>query len=324
MKSHEMIWSCLLHLGANMWQDKDAPVCHDDFHKTKYTNVYWDDNLRFDRDTFHKITEKLPELGINTVLIDVGDGIRYDSHPEIGVNGALTPDELREEVRRLRTLGLDPVPKLNFASSHDAWMGQYERMLSTGVYREVVSDLIHEVCDIFEKPTYFHLGMDEETAENQAAYGFSVVRAEALWWKDFYHMISCCERENTRPWMWSDYFYNHRELFATKMPKTVLQSNGHYWALKGLQGDQGVNGYRYRAFFELEELGFDQVPVVTTWAMHNNAWQIGEHLARENMKGIKGFMSAAWMLTYPINYYDILGDAARVGDVRDNFGNCFK
>lgn len=323
MKRPDMIWSCLLHLGANMWQDKNAPPQPDDIHKTKYTNVYWDDDLRFDRDTFRRVTEKLPELGINTVLIDVGDGVRYDSHPEIGVNGALTPDELRNEVRRLRALGLDPVPKLNFASSHDAWLGKYERMLSTDVYRDVVSDLIHEVCEIFEKPTYLHLGMDEETAQNQAAYGYSVVRAEALWWQDFYHMISCCERENARPWMWSDYFYNHKELFATKMPKTVLQSNGHYWALKGPKGDQGVNGYRYRAFFELEELGFDQVPVVTTWAMHNNAWQIGEHLAREGMKGIKGFMSAAWMLTYPINYYDILGDAARVGDVREHFGDCF-
>ncbi len=323
MKKHEMIWSCLLHLGANMWQDKSAPVGPNDFHSTKHSNVYWSDDLRFDRDIFHKITEKLPGLGMNTVLIDVGDGVRYDSHPEIGVNGALSPDELREEVRRLRALGLDPIPKLNFAASHDAWMGEYERMLSTDIYRTVVGDLIHEVCEIFEGPTHFHLGLDEETATNQAAYGYSVIRGEELWLRDFYHMVDCCEKENTRPWMWSDHFYYKPHLFEKKIPKTVLQSNGHYWGLQGPNGDAGVNGYRYRAFFKLDELGFDQVPVVTTYATHSNAFQITEHLAREKMGSICGFMSAAWMLTYPVNYYDILGDAARLGDARNHFEKDF-
>ena len=319
MKKHEMIWSCLLHLGANMWQDKDAPIGPNDFHRPKYSNVAWSDDLRFDRDIFHKITEKLPGLGINTVLIDVGDGVRYDSHPEIGVNGALTPDELRDEVRRLRALGLNPVPKLNFAASHDAWLGEYERMLTTDIYRTVVGDLIHEVCEIFEGPEYFHIGLDEEAAFNQAAYGYSVIRGEALWLRDFYHIVNACEKENARAWMWSDHFYYKPHLFEEKIPRTVLQSNGHYWPLKGPKGDEGEEGFRYRAFFELDRLGFDQVPVVTTWAFHNNAYQIAEHLARERMGSIRGFMSAAWQLTYPVNYYGILDDAARVGDARRVF-----
>ena len=37
------------------------------------------------------------------------------------------------------------------------------------------------------------------------------------------------------------------------------------------------------------------------------------------MSTVCGFMSAAWMLTYPVNYYDILGDAARLGDARNHF-----
>ena len=323
MKSNEMIWSCLLHLGANMWQDKYAPVGKNQHHATPYSNVYWSDELRFDRDIFHKITEKLPGLGMNMVLIDVGDGIRYDSHPEIGVNGALTPDELRDEVRRLRALGLEPVPKLNFAASHDAWMGEYERMLSTDIYRRVVGDLIHEVCEIFEGPRYFHLGLDEEAASNQAAYGYSVIRGEELWLRDFYHMVDCCEKENARPWMWSDHLYYAPKLFEKKIPKTVLQSNGHYWALAGEKGDEGVNGYRYRAFFTLDKLGFDQVPVVTTWSTRANAYQIVDHLAREKMGSVCGFMSAAWMLTYPVNYYGILDDAACLGDARNHFEKDF-
>ena len=323
MKKENMIWSALLHLGTNMWRDKDAPIDPDDIHRFRDSHVFWCDDLRFDLDVFHRITEKLPGMGVNTLLIDVGDGVHYDSHPEIGVNGALTPDELRAEVRRLRSLGLEPVPKLNFASSHDAWLGQYERMLSTDIYRAVVGDLIHEVCEIFEKPKYLHLGMDEETAQNQYAYGYSVVRAESLWLRDFYHMVDCCEKENARPWIWSDYFYGHKELFAKKMPKSVIQSNGHYWALSGPNGERGAQAFRYRAFFELAELGFDQIPVTTTWSTTANTRQIMRSLADAGMPNIIGWMSAPWMKTTEVDYYDILGDIARMQYAIREFGDRF-
>ena len=149
MKEHEMIWSTLLHVGTNMWRDKDAPVLPDDKYLPPVTGTRWCDEAHFDLDVFHKIVAHLPEFGINTLLLDIGDGVQYDSHPEIGVKGALTPDELRAEVRALRALGIEPVPKLNFSAGHDAWLGEYERMLSTDIYRTVVGDLIHEICDIF-------------------------------------------------------------------------------------------------------------------------------------------------------------------------------
>ena len=325
MKNNEMLWSCLLHLGTNMWRDKEAPPLVDDkYFRPNATGTMWNDNAYFDVDVFHRITEKLPELGINTVLIDIGDGIRYDSHPEIGVNGAMTPDELRNEVRRLRALGLEPVPKLNFASSHDAWLGEYERMLSTKTYYNVISDLIHEVSEIFEKPKYFHLGMDEEAAENQAAYGYSVIRAEPVWFRDFYHMVACCERENARPWIWSDYYWHHKEAFKKMMPKSVLQSNWHYWALSGENGEKGVHAFSYRAFFDLEELGYDQVPTTTTWSTAGNTYQVVSQLAAHKMKNIHGFMTAPWMMTDEVSYYDILGDIARLGFARREFGDCFE
>ena len=109
---NEMIWATLLHLGSNMWRDKAAPPLPDDKFFSPYSATLWRDDMLFDLDVFHKITEKLPKMGINTILIDVGDGMRYDSHPEIGVKGALSPDELRAEVRRLRALGLDPEAEL--------------------------------------------------------------------------------------------------------------------------------------------------------------------------------------------------------------------
>ena len=320
MKSHEMIWGALFHIGTNMWRDKDAPSHPDD----RFGAAFWHDHLHFDLDTFHRITEQLPEMEINTLVLDIGDAIRYDSHPEIGVNGALTPDALRAEVRRLRALGIDPVPKLNFSACHDAWLGEYEKMLSTDVYRKVVADLIHEICEIFEKPKYFHLGMDEETAPAQAPYGYSVVRAQPLWWRDFYHMVDVCEKENTRPWVWSDSFWHHPDEFAKKMPKSVLQSNWHYWALKGEDCTKGQSGSCFRTFFELDRLGFDQVPCTSTCACQGITGQVMNELSQANLGSIVGFMTAPWYFTVPEDYYYLMNDVFRLKNAKKKYEDRFQ
>ena len=293
MKKENMIWSALLHLGTNMWRDKDAPIDPDDIHRFRDSHVFWCDDLRFDLDVFHRITEKLPGMGVNTLLIDVGDGVHYDSHPEIGVNGALTPDELRAEVRRLRSLGLEPVPKLNFASSHDAWLGQYERMLSTDIYRAVVGDLIHEVCEIFEKPKYLHLGMDEENERLQRNFDIAVIRQHDLWWHDLYYFVECVEKNNARAWVWSDYIWNHTEEYLAKMPKTVVQNNWYY----SNQFENADEKYaaRLKSFELLDKHGFDQVPAGSTFSYTDNFELLTkyskEHVSPEHLIGM---MHTVW------------------------------
>ncbi len=51
------------------------------------------------------------------------------------------------------------MPKLNFSTCHDAWLGKYARTVSTPIYYQVCNDLIAEVCDLFDGPRLFHLGM---------------------------------------------------------------------------------------------------------------------------------------------------------------------
>ena len=306
MKAHEMMWAALLHIGVNMWRDKDSPSHPDD----KFGGSFWHDELHFDLDTFHKITEQLPGMGINTLVLDVGDAMRYDSHPEIGVRGAMTPDELRTEVRRLRALGIEPVPKLNFSACHDAWLGQYERMLSTDIYRGVVADLI--------------LGMDEETAAQQEKNGYSVVRAQPLWWRDFYHMVDACEKENARPWIWSDCLWHHPDEFAAKMPKSVLQSNWHYWALKGEDCTKGQNGWGFKTFFDLDRLGFDQVPCTSTCSCEGITGQIMNELSQADLKSIVGFMTAPWHFTVPEDYYYLMNDVFRLTNAKAKYADRFR
>ena len=72
----DKLWGCLLHLSTNMWLDympKDKP------------DTGFDPVLRFDEEVWNASINKMVEQGLNLVVIDVGDGVLYESHPEISV-----------------------------------------------------------------------------------------------------------------------------------------------------------------------------------------------------------------------------------------------
>ena len=56
----------------------------------------------------------------------------YDSHPEIAVKNAWTPQRLRKEFQRLRDAGLEPIPKLNFSAGHDKPVATYVELEKRG------------------------------------------------------------------------------------------------------------------------------------------------------------------------------------------------
>ncbi|HRE53069.1 MAG TPA: hypothetical protein PK339_16740, partial [Flavitalea sp.] len=137
---------------------------------------------------------RMAEEGINMALIQVGNSIKLDSHPEIAIRDAWSTTRLRAELDKIRKLGIEPIPLLNFSATHDVWLKQYSRMLSTEEYYKVCSDVIREVADLFDKPRFFHLGMDEETANHQKNYDYVVIRQNDLWWKDLYFYLNEVEK----------------------------------------------------------------------------------------------------------------------------------
>ena len=137
---------------------------------------------------------------------------------------------MKAEKARLAALGIDLVPKLNFSTAHDLWLGEYHRMVSTDIYYRVCSDLIAEVIDIFDNPPLFHLGYDEETWQHQHWYEYAVIRAHDLWWRDFLWFVEQVESRGSRPWIWSDKIWTHTSEFMARMPPSVIQSNWYYGA----------------------------------------------------------------------------------------------
>lgn len=289
----KFLWANLLHLGMNMWLKKDETLrCED---------AVWAEYVTRSRD-----------VGFNMIVIDLGEGVVYPSHPELAIKGSWTPAKLRAELAKLRHMGLEPIPKLNFSACHDLWLGPYGRMVSSPKYYQVVADVIKDVCEMFDRPRFFHIGMDEETYVVQRNYDYVVCRQGDLWFKDLDFYRREVEKHGARAMMWGDQAWSYPE-FLEKASKTIVQNNWYYWkdipelAAKTLlprPKDEvkpvdavPEEGHlcQLRAFRELDAAGFDQIPCATNFYETVNMEQLvaycDKNIAPERLLG---YFFASW------------------------------
>lgn len=291
-----MIFANLLHLSYNMWGDWENPAV-----KSKYwaCKPY----LRFDESLWNDLLTAMQTHGMNMVVIDVGDGIEYASHPEISIKNAWSHEKLKSELKKMRDMGLEPIPKLNFSTCHDTWLGPYSRMVSTPEYYKVCEDLIAEVADLFDTPRFFHLGMDEEEAVHQTNFEYATMRQHGLWWRDIELFFKQVRSRGMQPWIWADYVWNHTDVFYKQMPKDVIQSN---WYRDPVRGDaKSVYGGTFnmgiecvKTYVDLDKAGYDQMPTVSNWETPANITGTmkfcAEHVSKEKLKG---FLLTPWRPT---------------------------
>ena len=210
----EKIWSILVHHSSNLWASSYA------------------DTLRWDDEMWDYILEKSVEVGVNTIVLDVGDSIEYASHPELATKGAWSRTRMRRELERCKKLGIALIPKLNFSTNHDMWLGIYSRMVSTPQYYKVANDLIREVYELFDHPKYIHLGMDEESAQYCTAQ-LSKFRQGKLYWHDLRYLVDCVADTGAKPWIWSSPLFDHPDDFrANFAPDEIIIQPYHYNALR--------------------------------------------------------------------------------------------
>ena len=290
----ERILANLVHLGMNI--TTRAKAC---------------DPLACDDGEWRLITARMAEKGYNMILIDLNEGVKYESRPEIAVKGAWSVEKLRAELARLRKLGLEPIPKLNFSAMHDEWLGDYGRMLCTDEYYRACADLIREGVAIFDNPRFFHIGYDEEDVRNQSNHEYVALRQGEQWWHDFLWFVRTVEAAGSRTWIWSDWMWEHHDEFLKRCPRSVLQSNWYYrtdFSEKKLKWNyefekrggwgETVNGAA--AFMALEEAGFDQLPCTSNWAEDGSADAVVKYCT-ENIapSRLKGVYTASWAKLVP-------------------------
>ncbi len=330
-KTRPPIWANLVHLSYNMWFD-----CSESLFKNKTSEAVAKPYLRFDDRLWRDILRAMSAAGMNMVVLDLGDGVAYRSHPEIAVKNAWTPARLKKEIAAARDLGIEIIPKLNFAAAHDIWLGMYSRMLATETYYRVCRDLIAEVCEIFDGPRFFHLGMDEETAVNQIYNRLAVIRQFDLYWHDLNLLCDAVRGHGARPWIWSDYQWYHPLDFARNMRRDVLQSNWWYYkrvhpATVLVRANPQVMDDPVRpranmskplrlkpvqAYLDLEKLRFDQIP---TGGISPKPANFADTVkfCRKNIaaRRLYGFMQTSWRATLEKHREQHMAAIAAVGAV---------
>ena len=272
------IRSALLHLGMNMWRGYRAPDEKID-PKLGYART----ECPTEPAVWDAVVRRMHERHYNQAIIDLGGGVEFPSHPEITVKGSRSAQWMRDEVRRLADMGIEAVPKLNFAATHDAWLGIYERMLSTSKYYEVVKDLIADAVEMFGNPRFIHIGMDEEDATWQKNYPMVVVRRGELWWHDFNFYQKCIESHNARTIMFCSSMIDYdADTIARKMPKSTVLNMALYghdrtleWAKEGCK-KHGSHWWRSQVWYlsgmprQLSERGFDILSCSSNWVNTND------------------------------------------------------
>ncbi len=303
------MWSLLIHLSKNMWSDKP---------EQGYSRV-----LKFDEDVWNETVKYAAEVGINAIVLDVGDAVVYESHPEISIEGAWTREKVHEEIEKLKKLGIALYPKLNFSTCHDAWLGEYGKMVSTSVYYEVCKDLIHEVIDIFENPEYMHLGMDEEW-DDFGIFGrrrdLECSRFNDLYFHDLNFFCDCAREKGSKPWIWADAYWRYPEKFVEKVPKDVLVSPWDYDYLLSDRIDLDRRPIIHNSIYELPEAGYNVVPCGSNHLTVVNM----DHLTRYTMdkadhNHVMGFMMASWANTAADRKYTIFEGIQLMGNAIKDF-----
>lgn len=311
---NNMMWAYLIHLSMHMWEDESSPPAG------LYLKKPYSDANDVDMRVWDSTIKYLADHKYNTVLIDVGDAVKFERHPEISASDAWDKDFFKKKLDEIRALGMTPIPKLNFSTCHDTWLKKYRRMVSSEPYYQVCEDTIEEVAELFGRPELFHIGFDEEIYGHQLRYETVIIRGKDLWWHDLNYIAGLCEKSGARPWIWSDYYWHHKDLFIENMSRDILQSNWFYKPIREYNEADYARDFELRAvaaYSELDALGFDQVPTSSTWEYAWNTYQTVA-LGKDKLSPdrLKGFMTAPWFKTIEMHEHRLLDDAFKLYHAR--------
>ena len=303
----QRMWAVLLQHGVKMWEKRAKS-----------------DTLQFNEDLWKETIDRMVARKVNVLVWDLGEAMVYPSHPELRVKGSWEPERVRDEIARLKKMGILAIPKLNFSPAHDQWMGKWRPYLSTPEHNRVCGELIADVARVFDEAPLFHLGMDEEEYRIQNINKFQYIRIRRgeLWLRDFEFLCQEVRSHGMRPWIWWSTLHRQAEPFAeftAKIPKDVLMNPGIYdkgeYDLATATGDKKA---KLESFHQLAKLGFEQVPMGSPYAGDDNMKKVYDFT--KDIKGVRGHMMAPWVCTLKGHREKILRSVDQIGDVIDAAG----
>lgn len=316
--------SIVLYLGSNFWAQKDCtfPVDPEEF--------IYRDKLYCDKNIWDAVVKKLPEFKIDTLVIAVGEGVVYPSHPEIAIEGSWSAQELKNEIAKIRKMGIRVVPYNNFAPLHNAWMGEYAYMAGTPAYYEFCKDIVRDVIDIFDTPEMFHLGLGDEgyNAKYDAAdsHNFTVIFYRHIL-RDYANMLfDVCREKGVRPWMWADIktvvAFGGDEAFKAAVGRDVLLSSTYYanpiiiYVKDGKLVPSSSIPPEAAHYEKLSSWGYTQIPAVTRRIHPRAPKRVMEYVSLK-CDNIDGFLMQPFTYTVERKYYALMNSVQNLSDSYD-------
>jgi hypothetical protein len=144
-----------------------------------------------------EVIDAMAESGLNLLVIDCADGVRYHTHRELARPYSIPRADLRKLVARARRNDIEVVPKLNFAQSalhqHNHWFRPHHHKFDSPEYWQLAFELVDELIGMCEPERFFHIGMDEDHDRSHAQFAKAIttldegIKERALqtvMWKD--------------------------------------------------------------------------------------------------------------------------------------------
>lgn len=298
-------WAVYQQLGSHMWNSAVKFPLAENGH-------YCGEETLIDDGVWERRMEKAAACGMNTMRVDVAEGLVYPSHPELAVKGSRSAEWMNARVRKLRELGIEAIPTLNFSTAHHFWLGHYSRMVSTPTYYKVVKDLYADVYDIFEKPTIMGMGMDEENSDNTSKCQHSLRRQGDLLWHDIDFYARTISALGARPTMAADYIWWRRDEYLKRVSKEIIQGNWYYGVNFDYENMKGPRRSYVEAYLWLNEAGYDQIPGCSNYVEWYDRKELGLtknelniprtiEFARKHIdaRHLLGFACSCWSGTSP-------------------------
>lgn len=120
------------------------------------------------------VIDAMADAGLNLLVIDPKDGVRYASHPELARPYTRPLEVLAKLRERATKRGIEVAIKLNFSQSalhqHNHWFRPHNDLFDQPEYWRLGFEVIDELLGVLQPPRFFHVGMDEDHARSYRQY----------------------------------------------------------------------------------------------------------------------------------------------------------
>jgi len=120
----------------------------------------------YDLDVGLDLVDAMAEAGLNLLVVDPKDGLRYQSHPELARHYSVEMDTLAALRDRAETRGIEMAIKLNFSQSqlhqHNHWFRPHHKLFDRDEYWDKAFEIVDELIEVARPRRFFHVGMDED------------------------------------------------------------------------------------------------------------------------------------------------------------------